>query len=206
VNKKSIIIILLSIAMLATPFVATAQAFRWRRPTVTPVEITLSAGGYENFYDAWSIKDNFIIAKDLTTNPWDGSLSINDEDIPLCSIMSFDVLVNMGFNLEDYTGPAWTPTEGLWGGSVVHVTWMIEGKGTFEGRILFIFDYVSAMYWGVSPIPPYPFYDEWIPNAMLIECHYFGVLYGSDGQKLMLSGANVAGEYLSVLEGNLIER
>ena len=191
--------------MLATPFVATTQAFRWRRPTVTSVDITLTTGDYENFYDAWSIKDNFIIAKDLTTTLWDGSLSINDEDIPLYSIMSFDVLVNMGFILEDYTGPAWTPIEGLWGGNIVDVTWMIEGKGTFEGWILFRFDYVSAMYWGFNPFTGIV-YDEWIPNPTLIECHYFGVLYGSDGQKLMLSGANVAGEYLSVLEGYLIEQ
>lgn len=192
-NKKVLgtTLVLLTVAMLAAPLLGTAEACcyggRWRRPTVTRVEITVETefnlAGQPNFLTAWSNKDNLIIAEDATTTPWAAMLHTPEDDIPFYTTTVSDVVVNMD-------------TEKGWEFS--RVTWEFA-DGKFEGWIMFRFDHA-----------PYTQIPNWIyiAIALQIECHYYGVLRGADGfegQTLMLSGANAAGEYRAHYEGLLID-
>ncbi len=199
-NKRSMAISLLSIVMLTTSLIGTTQAFLWKRPNVTPVEILLTPGGYTNFYDAWSYKNKLLRANDLATTDWAATLHSPDEDIAFISTMILNALVKMEINLETYEGPPMVPVVGSWGMAVVKATWVIEGA-TFEGQIIYKYDYVDVLDWNIAPF----YKDEWIPRPTFVECHYHGVLNGPMGQQLMLSGANDAGEFLVKLEGYLTE-
>jgi hypothetical protein len=192
-NKKvlGMTLVLLTAVMLAAHLLGTAEACgyggRWRRPTVARVEITVETefgpAGQPNFLTAWSNKDNLIIAEDTTTTPWAALLHTPNDDIPFYATTVSDVVVNMD-------------TEKGW--EFAKVTWEFA-DGTFEGWIIFRLDHA-----------PYTQIPNWIylPIALQIECHYYGVLRGVDGfegQTLMLSGANVAGEYKAHYDGFLIE-
>ncbi len=182
-------LVLLTVAMLAAPLLGNAEACcyggRWKKPTITHVEITVGAifalPGYTNFLTAWSNKDNLIIAEDVTTVPWTAELHTPKNDISFSATAVSDVLVNMD-------------TEKGWEFS--KVTWEFA-DGTFEGWIKYRFDYAPS-----TLIPGWIY----LPIALKIECHYYGVLRGLDGfegQTLILSGSNMAGEYKSYYEGFL---
>ena len=198
-------VILLSIVVLATPFIATTQGYLWKRCSIKPVEITLApvpgptgSPYITPFSQAWSYKYKYIIANDLTTTEWIGNLHTPCEDIPFTSILMMDVLVKAEENLETVVTAPMEPVACSWGMAVVKATWIIEGDA-FEGQIIFKYDYVDAIYYGnFGP------FDYWVPRPQLIECHYFGVLYGPIGQ-LRLLGTNGAGEFMTNFEGYMIE-
>lgn len=204
-NKKRTIIILLSIVILATPLIATTQAYLWKR-CMTPVEITLTpvpgptgSPYITPFSEAWSYKYKYIIANDLTTTAWIGNLQTPCGNTPFTSTMIMDVLVKAEVNLETTETMPMEPVACSWGMAVVKAIWTIEGDA-FEGRIVYKYDYVDAIdYSNFGP------YDYWVPRPQFIECHYYGILYGPNGQQLRLFGANGAGEFTTNFKGYLIE-